>query len=168
MKRVRITLEPENDRGGKRNGAGRPFGALGKRAQALADRQSRLTGKMPHELLLEWAQTGVMEQVQTMEKKGKLVPVRDADGAFVKQEFVLDPYMRLDAAKAAANYYAPRLSSTVLTGKDGGPMELETIERSARTYILEKLAGIVARQTSLSDTANASQAELLAITYTKH
>ena len=39
----------------------------------------------------------------------------------------LEPDMRLDAAKSAAPYVHPKLAAIELTGKDGGPIQTESI-----------------------------------------
>lgn len=41
-----------------------------------------------------------------------------------------DPAMRLDAAAKAAPYVHPRLAQTQLTGKDGGPIQIEDKTKS--------------------------------------
>jgi hypothetical protein len=56
------------------------------------------TGKLPHELMLEWAQSGLME-----------VPQRVANGRFVKEYVVLPVSRRINLAKACARYYARKL-----------------------------------------------------------
>ena len=68
------------------------------------------TGKLPHELMLEWAQSGLMQ-----------VPVRVAKGYYVKEFVVLSPSMRINLAKACANYYAPKLVAQMAPNKDEEP-----------------------------------------------
>jgi hypothetical protein len=55
-------------------------------------------GKLPHELMLEWAQFGLME-----------MPQRVANGRFVKEYVVLPVSRRISLAKACARYYARKL-----------------------------------------------------------
>lgn len=80
--------------GGKRPGAGRPRGARNKRT---------------------------LEQVEAVVASG-LTPLEYLTSVF--QDVNADQAKRIDAAKAAAPYVHPRLNSTELTGKDGGPMEI--------------------------------------------
>jgi len=96
-------------RGGARPGAGRKVGAIQKvtreaRAKAAA------TGLLPHEFLLAVS-------------RGEMVD--DHKPSFEE---------RLDAAKAAAPYYAPKLSSIEASGPDGGPIphrvEVEFVDGS--------------------------------------
>jgi hypothetical protein len=65
------------------------------------------TGKLPHELMLEWAQSGLME-----------VPQRLANGRFVKKYVVLSVSKRINLAKACARYYAPKLVGQEQPSKD--------------------------------------------------
>lgn len=96
------------------NGGDRRSGKASK-IQQLAERQAALTGKLSHILLLEWAQTGVMEQVEYEVKRSKkkgggvrLIAKRDKNGEFIRESVVLDPFLRIDAAKASANYFAAK------------------------------------------------------------
>jgi hypothetical protein len=57
------------------------------------------TGKRPHELMLEWLQTGVME-----------VPERVKRGYFVKNLFALSVSMHINLARACAPYYAAQIT----------------------------------------------------------
>jgi hypothetical protein len=56
------------------------------------------TGKLPHELMREWAEIGLME-----------MPQRIANGRFVKKYVVLSVSRRINLAKACARYYARKL-----------------------------------------------------------
>ena len=75
--------------GGKRKGAGRPLGAATRRTREIADRAAT-AGELPHEFLL---------RIVRGEAIDGMVPTF-AD--------------RLDAAKAAAPYFAPRLAAVDL------------------------------------------------------
>ena len=86
-------------RGGKRDGAGRPSGAVTKRTRAVAEKASK-AGLTPLEYML-----GVL---------------RD-EGA--------DPKDRMWAAEKAAPYVHAKLASVEHTGKDGGPIAFARIER---------------------------------------
>lgn len=74
-------------RGGKREGAGRKAGAITKMAKE-ARTKAQATGQLPHEFLLSIVRGEAVDDV---------VP-KLAD--------------RIDAAKAAAPYFAPRMSAT--------------------------------------------------------
>lgn len=92
-------------RGGKRPGAGRKPTSVNRMSKAAREKAAE-TGILPHEFLLAVSQG------------------HDIDGH--RPSFV----ERLDAAKAAAPYYAPKLSSVESTGKDGGPIQqVHRIER---------------------------------------
>lgn len=95
-------------RGGKRPGAGRPRGGNKTSAKVIADAQS--SGELPHEFLL---------RVARGEKIG--------DGP---EGHVPTFAERIAAAKEAAPFYAPRLSTVQAQhgGADGGPI-LHRIER---------------------------------------
>lgn len=95
---------------------GRPPRGTGKKAEAMAKRAALLTGTLPHMLLLEWAVTGFMdgEELSTM--------------------------MRLDACKAAANYFAPRLVSSKIDGRvsiDDSGQSIEDLRKQIVTDAIE-------------------------------
>ena len=82
-----------------RRKAGRPHGGISHAAR-IAQKKAKANGKLPCQLLLDWAQTGLMEKIKlTIEQ-------------------------RMDAAKAAAPYYSARLSSTKVMGADAGPIKI--------------------------------------------
>lgn len=82
-------------RGGKRDGAGRPAGAVTKRTREVAEKAAS-AGLTPLDYMLN--------------------VLRD-DGA-AKED-------RMWAAEKAAPYLHPKLASVVHTGKDGGPIETD-------------------------------------------
>ena len=100
---------------------GRPPGAINRRS-ALDIQQALLGGQLPHMSLLEWAQTGMMEQVVTelfwykcKRKEGnKLVEtwryrkraMRDKDGNVVKEMVPLDVDQRIAAADKGSKFFA--------------------------------------------------------------
>lgn len=84
-----------NQRGGKRPGAGRPKGSANKRTREIADKAAE-EGVTPLEYLLS-----------------------------VMRNELADEARRLDAAKAAAPYVHPKLSTVELGNKDG-----ETLKHS--------------------------------------
>lgn len=100
-------------------GRGRPpnsMNALSKRARELA----ASTGRLPHEILLSIAR-GVPIELQEVQPDGTLRPRYEA----VTAEQVLD------AAKAGAPYYAPKISTVeVVSGVDNATLD-ELIARAA-------------------------------------
>lgn len=89
-------------RGGKRPGAGRPQGRVNAMSQKAREEAAK-TGQLPHEFLLA---------VSRGEKVGEYEPTFED---------------RLDAAKAAAPYYAPKLAAVEHGGPDGQPMRIEVV-----------------------------------------
>lgn len=80
----------------------------------LCQAEAKLAGILPHEWLLKVVRGDPIEQSYT-------VDVLDRMGQIIGQEVVTktvypDLLMRHDAAKAAAPYYAPRLSVPQKTG----------------------------------------------------
>lgn len=84
-------------RGGKREGAGRPAGAVTKRTREAAEKASA-DGLTPLSYMLSI--------------------LRDEDA---------DPKERMWAAEKAAPYVHAKLASVEHSGKDGGPMVLEIV-----------------------------------------
>lgn len=85
--------------GGKRKGAGRPKGSPSK-FTAEAREAAASTGKLPHEILLSIA-------------RGEPVTVSGVDeetGQVVERQYFPDLPEIIDAAKAAAPYYAPKFA----------------------------------------------------------
>ena len=105
-------------RGGRRPGAGRPRGKAGNTlsvVQAAAAR-AEVTGKLPHQLLLEWA-------------RGEPILV---NGELVH----LTAQNRIACAIAAGPYFAPRLISHEVGGKGGGSIPL-SLNASVAFYVPE-------------------------------
>jgi hypothetical protein len=120
--------------GGKRGGSGRKTGALTKRTREVAER-AIAEGKSPLEIMLanmrHFQQVAldaeaVIEGIQEDELKAigntheeqfkaLLAKVKQAVGLRV---------MAHDCARDAAPYMHPRLQATTLTGKDGGPIQV--------------------------------------------
>jgi len=97
--------------GGKREGAGRPVGAVSKMAKE-ARLRAQETGELPHEILLSIA-------------RGNPQPVKKASYDVDSGEITVEitgyqiPSLeeRKDAAKAGAPYFAPKISTVeVITG----------------------------------------------------
>ena len=86
-------------RGGSRPGAGRRQGAVG-RATNKAKIEADKTGETPVEYMLR-----------------------------VMRDPVTDDRRRDDMAKAAAPYCHRKLATTEVTGPDGGPVQIERVER---------------------------------------
>jgi hypothetical protein len=104
-------------RGGKRDGAGRPVSSTNRMSREAREKAAE-SGQLPHEFLLS---------VSRGEMIGGHIPT-------FKE--------RMDAANAAAPYYAPKLSSVEATGKDGGPIEFKEVTDKDRA---KALAAFVAR-----------------------
>ena len=87
-------------RGGRRPGAGRKKGSTNKMTRAARE-VAAATGKLPHEILLEVARGGCLPGRKGKPTKGE----------------------QMEAAKAAAPYYAPRLLGAVIKtpGGEGNP-----------------------------------------------
>ena len=102
--------------GGPGRGSGRTRGSLGKVSkEAIA--QAKETGILPHEWLLMIVRGEGIEQ-KTCET------IYDEDGLEVEKilrtEIIYpDLHMRIDAAKAAAPFYAPRLAVQTVSLKGG-------------------------------------------------
>ncbi len=92
--------------GGKRTGAGRKPGATNKVTRAAKEKALK-GGISPLEYMLK-----VMRR-----------PIPAKVGVEIKLQHEA---VRMDAAKAAAPYIHPKLSSTVLTGEGGGPLKVES------------------------------------------
>jgi len=85
--------------GGRRPGAGRKAGTATQKTRDIADRAAS-EGKTPLEVMLD-----VMRRAS----------------------FQQDDALALEAAKSAAPYVHPRLSSIEHGGKDGQPLQLEVV-----------------------------------------
>lgn len=93
--------------GGRQPGAGRPKGALSK-VTAKAKQAAMETGLLPHEwLLLVSRGEGIKHKrwVVKYDTKGN-----EKSRELVEEEIYADFPTRIDAAKAAAPFYAPKLA----------------------------------------------------------
>lgn len=102
----RKQLKVASGQGGWRPGAGRKPNSTN-RMSAEAREKARLTGLLPHEILLSIARGEPQEEIDVEAETGRqttrLVPI--------------SVERRLDAAKAAAPYYAPKISTVeVISG----------------------------------------------------
>lgn len=119
-------------RGGKRPGAGRKKGARNKRTLQLIQ-QAQALGLLPHEFLAAVARgEPMLAQL-----------VNEETGAPLGEPFTTYPSLdqRIDAAKAAAPFYAPRLASLEHSGAIG-------VKRDASDYTDDELAAIIAAGTA--------------------
>jgi len=111
-------IETSGNRGGRREGAGRKKDSHNRLA-IEAREKAQATGLLPHEILLSMARG----EPQTVYTPG-------ADGKVTEQLVALGIEERKDAAKAAAPYYAPKISTVeVITGV--GDDELDAIIKGA-------------------------------------
>lgn len=94
-----ISLTPTKN-GGARPGAGRPKGALSKIAEEAREK-AKSTGQLPHEFLLSIARGEAIFREE----------IDPASGRIVKVQEQYDFEARKDAAKAAAPYFAPKIST---------------------------------------------------------
>lgn len=105
--------------GGARLGAGRPKGSAQK-ITTQARKEAKAAGLLPHEwLLLVCRGDGIkqMVEVEVRDKRtGRLT------GEVKLEEKIIYPAfdVRIDAAKAAAPYYAPKLAVRIAEGGEGG------------------------------------------------
>lgn len=91
--------------GGPGRGQGRKPGSIN-RLQLEAREAAQLAGKLPHEILLEMARglpAKIMVDSGSRDENGDVI--------FVERYQALDVEQMKDAAKAAAPYYAPKLST---------------------------------------------------------
>lgn len=121
-----------NNNGGARKGAGRPKGSVQK-LTAQAREEAKATGLLPHEWLLKVSRGEPIEQShwkETHNAKGEVT-----SKVLVTGMVYPDIVMRIDAAKAAAPYYAPKLATQIISVNSGGP---EGIAEQLR-YLADKL-----------------------------
>lgn len=124
------TPKPENDkRGGAREGSGRPKGArqtLTKKAREAA----RLTGKLPHEILLDAARGECFKIKREVIEYYESGPMRGQEKCrkWIDDYYWPDYSERIDAAKAAAPYYAPKLAIKADGSSDLGKQLLEAFQ----------------------------------------
>jgi hypothetical protein len=114
--------------GGRQPGAGRPKGALSK-VTAKAKQAAMETGLLPHEWLLKVSRgEGIVHKrwVVKYDKRGK-----ELSRELVEEEIYTDFTTRLDAAKAAAPFYAPKLAAQSVTLTDDPKTLVETLKTLA-------------------------------------
>lgn len=131
-------------RGGKREGAGRPAGALATRTRAVAER-ALAEGKAPLEVMLDNMRhfqqvaldaESVIEGLNedeiallgdTHEQRFKALLAKVKQAAGLRQ-------MAHECARDAAAYMHPKLAAIEHTGKDGGPIKITRIELIAAEF----------------------------------
>lgn len=119
---------PDGGPGGPRKGAGRPKGSINKIAKANIE-AAKEAGMLPHEWLLQIARGEPVEQKRWDIK-------RDEHGKEISRELVVDIIypefpVRMDAAKAASPYYAPRLATQTVSVQGGNEAVAEALKLMA-------------------------------------
>lgn len=123
-------------RGGRREGAGRPSGAVTKRTREIAER-AIATGKAPLEVMLEnmrhfqkvaldaEATLAGLTYDEFMGRHGDATPAEQFKAllAEVKKTAGLRA-MAQECARDAASYMHPKLAAIEHTGANGGPIEM--------------------------------------------
>jgi hypothetical protein len=99
--------------GGKRPGAGKPKGTPSKVSQQ-ARAEAAAMGLLPHEWLLKVAR-GEMILHKRWKIKYHAKTGEELSREIVEEQYYPEFQTRVDAAKAAAPYYAPRLATQTVT-----------------------------------------------------
>lgn len=118
-------------RGGKREGAGRPPGAVGKKHAQIRE-EAALNGELPHQFLLRVSRGDQILQRQPVHTYYKTGVNK---GQIKSTEWkVVDRYPtfeeRVDAAKACAQYFAPKLATQTIKGDEDNPVQVKGIIRT--------------------------------------
>jgi hypothetical protein len=108
-------------RGGKRPGAGRKPGSVNKLSAAASKAVKARGGLLPHEWLL-----------QVMQGEQKVRDALKVDGEIVEIERLPTFEERMDAAKAAAPFYAPKLAAAALVNPDDEKNPVEELMKMAQ------------------------------------
>lgn len=115
-------------RGGAQPGSGRPKGAVAK-VTAKAKQAAMETGLLPHEWLLQVSRgEGIKHKrwVIKYDAKGN-----EKSRELVEEEVYADFPTRIDAAKAASPYYAPRLAVQTVSVTGNSDAVSETLKSIA-------------------------------------
>jgi hypothetical protein len=116
---------PVSSRGGYRPGAGRKPGTMNKLAKEARDLAAQ-TGALPHELLLQWGRGEPMARKVLKDGGDPKNPAH-----WVTTYEGVDAEIQKDSAKAAAPYYAPKISTVeVIQGVSDADLD-EFIARAA-------------------------------------
>lgn len=111
-------------------GRGRPRGSLSKIAEEARE-QAKATGLLPHEFLLSVARG---------EPVYKTIALPDGSTKRVQEDYGLP--VRLDAAKAAAPYYAPKISTVeVITGVPDAELDIIIAQLAAQAGLDTSASG---------------------------
>ena len=114
--------------GGPRPGSGRPKGSVTK-VTAKAREAAMETGLLPHEWLLKVSRGEAIEHrrwVVQYDKNGK-----EKSRELITEEVYADFPTRIDAAKAASPYYAPRLAVQTVSVSGNSDAVSETLKNIA-------------------------------------
>lgn len=114
--------------GGPRPGSGRPKGSVTK-VTAKAREAAMETGLLPHEWLLKVSRGEAIEHkrwVVQYDKNGK-----EKSRELITEEVYADFPTRIDAAKAASPYYAPRLAVQTVSVTGNSDAVSETLKSIA-------------------------------------
>ena len=111
-------------RGGPRPNSGRPKGSLAI-VTAKAREAAMATGLLPHEWLLKVSRGEPIEQKRWKVTYDKLGNEKTRE--LVVEEYYADFATRVDAAKAAAPFYAPKLAAQTMTVGVNGSMGLHNL-----------------------------------------
>lgn len=114
----------DDGHGGKRAAAGRPTGGIAK-ISAIAREKAMATGLLPHEWLLSVARGEPIPH----KRWDILLDENDIEisRTLVEEVFFADFNTRVDAAKAAAPFYAPKLATQTVTVGGDSPEELGAV-----------------------------------------
>ena len=116
-------------RGGARPGGGRPKGAVQK-ITTQAREAAAETGLLPHEWLLKVSRGEPIEQkrwVTKYDKNGK-----ETGRELVTEEIYADFPTRIDASKAAAPFYAPKLATQTVSVTNSSDTVSDTLKEIAK------------------------------------
>lgn len=114
--------------GGRQPGAGRPKGALSK-VTAKAKQAAMETGLLPHEWLLMVSRGEGIKHKRWVIKYDAKGNEKSRD--LVEEEVYADFSTRIDAAKAASPYYAPRLAVQTVSVSGNSDAVAETLKSIA-------------------------------------
>lgn len=119
--------------GGARPGGGRPLGSKQK-ITTKARQEAMATGLLPHEWLLKVSRGEGIEQKRWKIEYYKSGPKAGTEKSreLITEVVYADFPTRIDAAKAAAPFYAPRLAvQSVKVSPDSGDAVAETLKQIA-------------------------------------
>lgn len=130
--------------GGRQPGAGRPKGSVSK--MTLRAREAAMAaGLLPHEWLLKVSRGEPVEQKRwkvTYDKLGN-----EKSHELVVEQYYADFCTRVDAAKAAAPFYAPKLAAQTVSLGVSGAVGLHNLSEEELNNKLAQLMGEVAAST---------------------